>query len=203
MKKVIASVLILFLLCGCKGKRSVIWENGRFLVATIGVDIKSGEVLVSCEAVVVNSEDTEQPPKTVVYEGKGKEFLSAMKRVSQKSPKPLDYSHCALILFGESLSENVKNEVFDYCLNNSEITVSVGFAQTKNANKLLKLEPVSDIAIGYEMAVMLETQYNQNKRAFNNRFFEIENARRKGQSIKLLPEFTVKDKTFYLEGEKN
>lgn len=203
MKRVIASVLILFLLCGCRGTRSVIWENGRFLVATIGVDIKNGEVLVSCESVVVNSEDKEQPPKTVVYEGKGKDFSSAIKKVSQKSPKPLDYSHCALIVFGESLTEKIKEDIFDFCLNNREITVSVGFAETKNANELLKTEPVSDIAIGYEMAVMLETQYNENKRAFNNRFFEIENVRRKGRSIKPLPKFIVIDKTFYLEGEKN
>lgn len=203
MKRLIASALILFLLCGCKGTRNVISENGRFLVATIGVDAKSGEILLSCEAVVVNAEDAEKPPETVVYEGKGKNFSSAMKKISQKSPKPLDYSHCALIVFGENLSETEKDEVFDYCLNNREITVSVGFAKTQNANKLLKTQPISDIAIGYEMAVMLETQYNQNKRAFNNRFFEIENARCKGQSIKPLPEFTVKDKTFYLEGEEN
>lgn len=203
MKKILASALMLFVLCGCKGTRSVISENGRFLVAAIGVDIENGRVLVSCEAVVVNSEDTEQPPKTVIYEGKDKNFPSAISKVSQKSSKTLDYSHCALIVFGESMTETIKDEVFDFCLDNSQITVSVGFAETKNANKLLKTEPVSDIAIGYEMAVMLETQYTENKRAFNNRFFEIENARLKGQSIKPLPKFTVKEKTFYLEGEDN
>ena len=201
MKRIIILSLCLCFLCGCRSTRSVIAENGRFLVSAIGFDQKGDNVLVSVEAIVVNSGDSEQPPTATVFEGKGKTSVLALENAVKKSIKPLDFSHCAMVVLGERLTDSTVNEIYKYCLENNEITVSVGFAKTSSANKLLKLKPTSDIAIGYELAVMLETQYTQNDIRFNNRFYELENARIKGEKEVVLPFFEINNEIFYLVGE--
>lgn len=203
MKRIVLTVLCLCLLCGCKSSRSVISENGRFLVSAIGIDTENKDMKVTVEAIVVNSQDTEQSPKACVFEGSDTAFSKALENAVSKSAKPLDFSHCAVVVFGEKTEETAKNDVYKFCLENKQITVSVGFAKTENANKILKLKPISEIAVGYEMAVMLETAFTENKTAFNNRFFEIENARLKGEKAKTLPFFKIKDDMFYLKGDKN
>ncbi len=203
MKRIVLTVLCLCFLCGCKSSRSVISENGRFLVSAIGIDTENGKVLVSVEAITVNSQDSEQPPVATVFESTDTTFNSALETAVSKSAKPLDFSHCAMIVLGKNLKREVINDVYNFCLENKQITVSVGFAETEKANKLLKIKPTSDIAVGYEMAVMLETAFTENKTAFNNRFFEIENLRLKGQPQKPLPYFKTEEERFYLEGENN
>lgn len=203
MKKILAAVLCLVLLCGCKSTRNVISQNGKFLVSAIGIDMKKGNVLVSLEAVVVNSQDSEQSPEANIFEGDGGTFTLALNSATLKSAKPLDFSHCAMIILGENLEERVKNDIYKFCRKNEQITVSVGFAETKSANGLLKLKPVSDIAVGYEIASMLETVNSEQGTAFNNRFFEIEDLRLKGKKHKPLPFFKVEQDIFYIEGDEN
>lgn len=201
MKRIIIAVFLLCFLSGCKSTRSVIAENGRFLVSAVGFDRKEDSVLASVEAIVVNSGDSEQPPTATVFEGTGKTPVSALEDAVKKSIKPLDFGHCAMVVLSDNLTDTTINQIYKYCLDNNEITVSVGFAKTDSANKLLKLKPTSDIAIGYEMAVMLETQYTENDIRFNNRFYELENARIKGEKEADLPLFQVNNENFYLVGE--
>lgn len=200
LKRIFFAILLLFLLSGC---RSVTTENGSFLISAIGADMQGDNVLVSVEAVVVNSADSDSPPQNIVYKAEGKDFKSALKSIGFKTSKPLDFSHCAIIVLSDNLKENVKNDIYDFCRKEKEITVSVGFVETENANKLLSLKPWSEISVGYELAVMLETQYRENNITFNNRFFEIENARLKGDSGNIKPKFIIDKDSFYLEGGKN
>ncbi len=199
MKRLISISFCLCLLCGCSNVRRIVSQNGRYLVSAMGVDKSESGVLVSLEAIVVNSQDSEQDIKPQVFEGQGKNVETAFKQASLKTAKPFDLSHCAIIVLGQGLDTKNKEEIYDFCFNDREITVSVGFISTESANKLLNQKPVSDIAVGYEIATMLETQYSENKISFKNRFFEIGNSALKGEEQKTLPFFVVSDKQYFLQ----
>ena len=199
MKKIILTSLCLCLLCGCSNVRRIVSQNGRYLVSAIGIDKAESGVLVSLEAVVVNSQDSEQDIKPRVFEGRGENVETAFKEASLKTAKSFDLSHCAIIVLGQNISDKITEEVYDFCFKNSELTVSVGFVSSENANTLLNQKPISDITVGYEIATMLETQYSQNKIAFNNRFFEIANLMLKGAVQEKLPFFKISEQEYFLE----
>lgn len=199
MKRLILTLLCLSLLCGCSNIRRIVAQNGRYLVSAMGVDKAENGVLVSLEAVVINSQDSEQDIKPQVFEGEGENIEKAFKSALLKTAKPFDLSHCAIIILGQELDNKNREDIYNFCLNNLELTVSVGFVASENANALLKLKPVSDITVGYEIVTMLETQYSENKIAFNNRFFEIENLILKGEQQKSLPFFEVSGEQYFLQ----
>ncbi len=199
MKRLILTALCLCLLCGCSNARRIVSQNGRYLLSSMGVDKVENGVLVSLEAVVVNSQDSEQDIKSQVFEGEGENIETAFKQASLKTSKPFDLSHCAIIVLGQDLDTKNREDIYDFCFKNSELTVSVGFVSSENANTLLKQKPVSDIAVGYEIVTMLETQYGENGIAFNNRFFEIGNSVLKGEPQKPLPFFKISGEQYFLE----
>lgn len=198
MKRLILTAVCLCLLCGCSNARRIVSQNGRYLVSAIGVDKAENGVLISLEAIVINSQDSEQEIKPQVFEADGDNIESAFKAATEKTAKPFDLSHCAIIVLGQDLNSKNQKDIYDFCFRNLELTVSVGFVSAESANTLLKQKPISDITVGYEIVTMLETQYSENKIAFKNRFFEIGNAYLKGEKQKPLPFFAVSGEQYFL-----
>lgn len=160
MKRIIFVVFVLLLLCGCNNGRS------EYLVSAMGFDYNEGEYEVCFEAIIVNSENTDQTLK--LFKGSGETLEKAIKKIEKQCTRPLLFSHCGVIVVGEKIPKLKFLEVCDYCYAEEEITLSAFFIKTESPETLLSIKPTSSACVGYDIMGLLK----QNK-VFENRFFEI------------------------------
>ncbi len=199
MKKTLVclAMTLLLSLCGCT--TNSLNKMGAYSVAAIGFEENDNEFTIYVEAVVVNSEDSDKPVEKMLFDGKGDTPQKAYEEAISQSAKPWSLGHCAVLVLDKDLSSDAIDEVFDFCLKDSDITVSVSVVSSENAEKLLQAESFSSVAIGYDIVSILETQYKVRKVGFSNRLYEVA-VLKKTSVLKSLPEFLVKDKELVMKG---
>ncbi len=176
MKKILFAIFLMFLLCGCEKK------GPEYLISSMGFDYNNGQYEVCFEAIVINSENTEQTVK--VFKGRGSSIESAVGEIRKQCTQPLLLSHCGVIAVGEDISKARFKEVCNFCYNEEEITLSAFFVKSENPQKLLSTKPLSSACAGYDIMGLLK----QNKH-YKNRFFEVINSGYKA----VLPRVNQKD----------
>lgn len=187
MKKCVFAVFLLLLLCGCQKTKP------EYIISSIGFDSKNGNFETCFEAIVLNSEKDEQELK--ILSGSGKTVEQSISKIKRQCTQPLLLSHCAAVAVGESVSEKQLNQIYDYCYNQREITLSAVFVKTENAKKLLSRKPVSTVCVGYDVLGLLE-QYSEFKKVnFKNRYFEIMALR----ADVVLPKIALTKEGYYFE----
>lgn len=189
--------LLLFGLCGCTS--GSLNKMGSYSVAAIGFEEKEKGFAIYVEAVVVNSEDSDKPVKKMLFKGEGNTIDKAYEKAVSQSAKPWSLGHCAVLVLSEDIDEKAIDDIFDFCLKKSEITVSVSVVKTKNAEKLLEAESYSSVAVGYDIVSVLETQYKVRKIGFSNRLYEVA-TQKKDDILKSLPEFSVVGEKTVMKG---
>ena len=160
MKKIVFCGLLLLLLCGCKK------TGPEYLVSGMGFDKTSDGYRVCCEAVIINSEDTQQTVR--LLKGEGATLDAAMWQIEKQCTQPLLFSHCAVLAVDEDMAKEHLRMVGDFCHSREEITLSAFFVKTPNAEKLLSVKPISSACAGYDIMGLL-----RENRRFDNRFFEV------------------------------
>ena len=165
MKKVLLVLPILLCFCGCRKTQS------EYLISAIGFDNNGGMLNTCFEAVIINSETQSEELKIIEVQGETVE--ECVKNLSRKSTQGYLLSHCGVLIIGQSVTEKQLNGIYDFCLKNPDITLSVLLAETENAKKLLSGKPVSTISVGYDIMWLIK-QYSENRNInFKNRCFEI------------------------------
>lgn len=189
LKKAIAlSLIISLFLCGCS--RNSLNKTGEYTVAAIGFSKDEDLYKVFVEAVVVNSEDSDKEISKLLFEGSAKSIEEAFKNAINQSAKPLEVSHCAVLVVENEVGQNEITDITEFCLKVKDITVSVALVKTENVKELLSLSAFSSVAVGFDIVSILETQYLEKNISFSNRLYEI--SRKNGQDrINALPEFTI------------
>ncbi len=160
MKRILLSVVFLTFLCGCQK------AEPEYLISAMGYDYTGGEYSVCFEAVIINSEDTEQTVK--LLEGKGQNIENAVAEIKKKCTQPLLLSHCGVIAVGSDMTKQQLKQVVEYCYDREQITLSALFIETENPQKLLTVKPISSVCVGYEIMGLLKQNTH-----YNNRFFEV------------------------------
>jgi len=199
MKRLSALFLLLFiavLLCGCTVLTS---ESHRYLIASMGFDKKGDKFIATVEAVAINSED-DAGKRRILLKGEGETPKEAMKDAEKKATQPFNLSHCGVIVLGESLKYADFEKICNYCYDTDEITFSVYMLAAKNAGKLLKTNPVSSVAVGYDLMSIINKETEQSDKKFRNSLYEVvaENNRKDG-SVEL-PFFTLSGNYRVLDG---
>ncbi len=199
MKKTIFCLLtaLLLSLCGCS--TNSLNKMGSYSVAAIGFEANGTDFSIYVETVIVNSEESQKPIEKMLFKGKGDTPEKAYTKAVSNCAKPLSLGHCATLVLSEEIEEKAMSEIFDFCLEQGDITVSVAVIKTENVEKLLSLPSVSSVAVGYDIVSVLETQYRVRKISFANRLYEI-SVQKKSDVLKCLPEFSVKDKALSMKG---
>jgi len=186
--KLCLSISVIVLLSSCNN--SDLNDNGKYIVSAIGIDKSQNDYVLSVEAVVVNSEDSERDIENLVFGGVSPTLEKAWVKAVEKSAKPLSLSHCAVVALGESIKSSDLEQIIEFCIKKEDLTVSVGFIRCFTAKEILSQKPFSSVAVGYDIASILETQYTQNKKSFNNRLYEIYETK----NIDGLPLFKIAEK---------
>ncbi len=151
----IAVVLTIGLcLCSCSGYTE---PEQVYLVSAMGFDGTEDGIRVTVEIPVIGeSESTRQ--KTILFTQVGEDVRQALRRMEAGLSKELIFSHCALAALGESLSKEQMQEIFDFAGTGEGIPLAAEAVVCGDAEKLLGVDGISGIAMGYEIHQILEQQ---------------------------------------------
>ncbi len=186
MKKLLFIFPLLLILCGCKQ------TGAEYIISSIGFDNNDGLLNTCFEAVVINSETEDQVIK--LLEGNGKNVEQGIAKIKKQCTQDFLLSHCGVLVIGESVTENQINDIYQFCFNERDITLSARVVKTENAKELLQKKPVSSIAVGYDILGLIE-QYSKKDKQIKNRYFEIMALEREVK----LPKIALKEEGYYLE----
>ncbi len=183
MKKIFLILVLIVSLCGCEK------TGPEYLISSMGFDSIDGAYNVCFEAVIINTETTEQSVK--LLKGEGKTVKEAVRQIDKQCTQPLLFAHCGVLAIGDSITKEQFKEIGDFCYREDEITLSAFFISTENAQKLLSVKPVSSICAGYDIMGLVK----ENKR-HKNRFFEVMSSGYKAH----LPRISLKDGGLRFDG---
>lgn len=182
MKRLLIILLLPLMLCGCEQK-----PRG-YLITAIAVDYSGGYYTVWCEAVITNTEKADQKREVLTY--KARTFPEAVKGVENQSTEPFILSHCGVVVVGKGITRTKLRGVMRYCKENRDITLSLQFLRCDEVEKMLDIEPISSISVGYDLVSFQKTQAPNEK----NRLFEIcENLN------PILPKIKLTEKGYFIE----
>lgn len=181
------SALICITLVGCRG--SVGSENDRrFMVTALGFS-GSDNITVTAEIVTVNSESAKSEPYPKVLSYTADTINEALGGIADSLSRPMLLEHCGVIVIDTALSAERFAEICGYCFKENRITLSVYMIATDSPKTLLDGEPVSSVAVGYDIMGIIGQKSESEKINFQNRYFEIESKREKGETVFSMPYF--------------
>lgn len=199
MKKILLKVIALsamLTLCGCTAIAS---ESHSYLIASMGFDKQGDVITATVEAVAINSED-DTGKKRILLSGQGSTPKEAMQKAESKATQPFNLSHCGVIVLGKGLNDSDFESVCDYLYDTDEITFSVYMLSAVNARRLLKAEPVSSVAAGYDLMSIINKESKKNNRKFRNSLYEVVAEKNRKDGRVELPFFTLDEEYRVLDG---
>lgn len=198
MRKIFLFLVLLscLTLSGCsyaKGDR-------QFMVSSVGFSTDGVNITVTTEVIVINSESSETDPTPQVLSGTGTTISEAFDEIGATLAKPMLLEHCGVIVIGKKMTPLWFKKICDYCFSENRITLSAYMISAKDPYALLSGEPESSVAVGYDLMGIIEQQASRTGILYENRYFEVEGKREKGEKTFSLPHFVRKDEAVTLDG---
>ncbi len=201
MKKALCLILCLWLslsLCGCSAKKAVANNGQEYIVSAFGFDRENGGLKITMEALVVNSDNLDEENKARLIYGKGVNVIEAFSKIGNQITQPLTLGHCGAVVISQSVGEGDLQEILEFLSREKGINVATMMVYTENSQRLLSGEPISSVAMGYDLMSMTEVVSSSKGINFENRFFQVQSALRKPLKTFSLPRFEVTNKGFAL-----
>ena len=126
-------------------------------VSAIGFDGVDSGVRVTVEIPVVGGE-TLSDSKAMRFSQTGADVRDALRSMETGLPRALIFSHCALAVLGDSLSKEQMQEIFAFAGVEDGLPLAAEVVICPNAEQLLAAQPLSSIAVGYEIPQILEQE---------------------------------------------
>ncbi len=182
--KVIAALLGLFLIVGCRdiGRESA--PNERSFISAVGIDREGDEWHLTVETAAAG----EQGGKTLG--GKGDDLFSAMSNITAASSGDLLFTHCRAVVFGEKIVGELFSDALSFCKNELNLPLSVRLISAKSAAELLSSETGGR---GYEISDITDNTADMLGFGAHAALYEIETARLIKNSVFALPYFAAED----------
>ncbi len=191
------TTVLLIPLVGCRAGREA---DRRFTVSTLGFDSVGGKLTVSAEMLIVNSENTEEEFSVEVFTAIGVNAEECMFNLSRNMSKDIQLAHCGVIAVGAGVTGDMLDGVIEYCTENREINLSAYLVSAENAETLLSGEALSALTVGYEIMGFLEHYSDETGVSYGCRVYEVQAARLKKTPVFTLPQFSLSNDTFILDG---
>ena len=182
--KVIAAVLCIFLLTGCRdiGRESA--PNERSFISAVGIDREGEEWVLTVEAAAAG----ERGGKTLG--GKGDDLFSAIGNITASSSGDLLFTHCRAVVLGEKIVGELFGEALSFCRNELVLPLSVRLISAESAAELLSSETGGR---GYEISDIADNTADMVGFGAHAALYEIETARLIKNSVFALPYFAAVD----------
>jgi hypothetical protein len=196
MKKILILPLVLLILAlpGCRNITQAREPEQEYLAAAMGFDRGEDDLLeVTLEVIVFSVGAAEDSIESSLFTGTGHTVKEAVGNLTGGVAKTVLFSHCALLVLGESLSSGQVDEVFRFCAAERNISISTAVAAAPNAGELLACESISTPITAYDITGVLQQKRRDWGIGLANRLHEVEAGRLNTKSF-ALPYFTVEKK---------
>ena len=203
MKKLsllLANVIMCCMLAGCSFTSGSAGNDRRFMVTALGFSEIGDNITVTAEIVTVNSESAKSEPTSQVLSYNAKGITAALDGIADSLSRPMLLEHCGIIVIDTALSAKRFGEICDYCFRENRITLSAYMVAADDPAVLLDGEPASSVAVGYDIMGIIGQKGRTAKINFENRYFEIESRREKGEPMFSMPYFSRSEYGVALEG---
>ena len=135
MKKLLLIIPILLIFTGCADYKEL---NNIAIVTGIAVDMEDDKYKVSI--LISNSKKAQESSKegdagTIVYDGTGKNFSMALKKIDNRIPKKIYLGHLAVIIVSEDVAKKGLDDISDYLFRSPETTKRSYLIMTRNDEK--------------------------------------------------------------------
>lgn len=204
MKKlsvILLCTVFLFFSAGCSKKTSSKEKGLESMVTAVGFGKIDDKYSIHIEAVTVNSEEaTETEKKVSLITGKGETLDAAFTDATTKNARTFMFSHCGVAVLSNDISPKYLRDIFRFLYKRKEINLSLRFVSTQNAELLLSCEPLSSVAVGYDIIDAINRQISFNGTNYKNKFYEIEALRKEPVNIFSVPDFKVEENNFSNNG---
>lgn len=188
-----AAMIVLSLLqfSGCRGIYGYREPEQQYFVSAMGFDRAGDLIEVSLEVIIFSVGEAESKIETRLFSGRGETVREAVSSLSGEVSKKLLFSHCALIVLGETLSPGQCDAVFSFCTPENGINISAAVISTPNANSLLKAPSVSTPVTGYDITGVIKQKSRDWGIGLMNRIYQIGDERMRGGSCYSVPFFVL------------
>lgn len=135
MKKILLIIPILLFFTGCTDYKEL---NNIAIVTGIAVDMEDDKYKVSI--LISNSKKAQESSKegdagTIVYDGTGKNFSMALKKIDNRIPKKIYLGHLAVIIVSEDVATDGLADISDYLFRSPETTKRSYLIMTRKDEK--------------------------------------------------------------------
>ena len=180
-------------LCGCNFLKPVKAASAEYIVTSMAFCEQRGEIQTFIEAIVVNTENTETSKLRKIFEGSGKTAEAAVEDAAHSLTQGLLFGHMAAIVFEESLSPQNFYGALQYCYSIEEITLSALCFSSDDAKSLIESEPLSSVAVGYDILSVLEQRQDEYGTNFKNKLYQVLSLSKETLQTVALPSFSAED----------
>lgn len=203
MKKFIAivlTVIMVLLLSGCSAKEAIASDKQEYIVSSLGFDNEDGKIKMLIEAIVVNTDDLSEDKESRIITGVGINTDEAYSEIASKITQPLSLGHNAITVIGNKITEKQLQNIFEFCENEPQINIATMLIFTRNAEKLLSSEPISSVAVGYDIMSMIEVAEEKMGTILKNRLYEVRALNNKPMETFWVPNITAENEKMTLSG---
>lgn len=203
MKKltlIVLTVIMVSLLSGCSAKEAIASDKQEYIVSSLGFDNEGGKIKMLIEAIVVNTDDLSEDKESRMITGVGINTDEAYSEITSKITQPLSLGHNAITVIGNKITEKQLQNIFEFCENEPQINIATMLIFTRNAEKLLSSEPISSVAVGYDVMSMIEVAEEKMGTIFKNRLYEVRALNNKPMKTFWVPNITAEDEKMILSG---
>ncbi len=194
-------ILITIMLSGCKTQQTDYEEpENRIYISSLGIDRQNDEISVCAEAVTVAENISADEYKIKRFLGTGSSIEAAMYEITNDLALSVNLSHCAVVTVGKGIYGEYLSELLEYCFLNNEITHSINFVSTENAEKLLEPNEDTTKPLGYEISDFLKEDIDGTDSHKSSTLVSIMNRLQKENDFFFLPLFQKKDNEFLCKG---
>ncbi len=200
MKRIIFTMaLLLTFLCGCS---KLYYEPEQtVIISAIGIDPAENGIFLTLETVDTSSPDggLEYSKKILTASRKDCEgaFLSLQKSLGNR----LSAEHCALVIKGEGVNEDLLYETLIYLRDAQNLSQNTKIVSSASGGKMLQLKSRTGQAVGYDAVKILNMQENKNNLLKCN-LYSVLSALHSGSPL-TLPVFETENDNYFLKGESN
>ncbi len=191
--KVVLVLLMVFSLSGCKYASDYIDPEDRYIITAIGFEKSANGVLAVIE---VPKEISGKANSKTVYSAWGGNVSGAISAVSNKISGELLFSQCPIVLLDESVEGETIDDIFNYCLSNYDISLSVLLIGCKNPIELLNKE-TNEASVG--LAILKSVKFSNKNLNSQSRFAKVINNNYKTGEFKI-PYVNFSEEVFMVDG---
>lgn len=178
-------------------------ENRTF-VSAVALDRSQEKLLLTAELIRIKESLNNDEYTVSTISGVGKTPDEAMRAIVLKNSKELDFSHCAVLGLGDSLTSEQVTRMLQYWFKERTLTLSVRLVMTEDAAALFSANEDGEKPVGYEISEMIKNDYNNTFKIKSCRLLDFINAQDGKKKAVQISYFTVKKNkggtVFYPDG---